>query len=546
MKKLLIALSIILCLSLLFVACKKNQDDDTDTEGTTKKNPTEVTDVTDEETTLLETEDNSSNATTEETSGIVSTEEATSNASTEETTSAESTETETETETENREVIELMSSVDEAMEALEFFERAEITEYFMDGQSTSVDKTVVRFDGYYSYISNYIDDEKSYDMYLIDNSILLYNDPFSGDLLINLSENELNYVTDEIIFQTSEDNEGSYTEMLNFFKTVTLSDNASGGYDLSFANPTDEFLKSALEEVADLGVEIINVNYLFKINSDYTAHAVIMEMTMSFMGMEMTSTVTQEYKYDEFFLDDEIADNFDGYTVVEFEDIFGYIDTSYGKDLGLDIQGDNFVLDYKNEARLIRQIDFLNTFIDNYLDKTFTIYGNIFASDDEYSIETANGYMYFDIVLDDGMEYLEHGTLAVVTGKLTLGTVEFDGEEYPVYYIEVTSANAIDEADIPEGGYLPWTAFVTARSLNVRSTPDFSSTANNKVGVLTADTEIKIVGFIEPKYCMIEYHWETEDGQSGEYAYCSLAYLAKIPSYYLTLDDGYKPVNPPV
>ena len=113
------------------------------------------------------------------------------------------------------------------------------------------------------------------------------------------------------------------------------------------------------------------------------------------------------------------------------------------------------------------------------------------------------------------------------------------------YNFDVFECTVIEETDIPEGGYLPWNAFVTAKTLNVRSSADFNA-SDNKVGVLTQGTQVKIVGFIDPKYCMIEYHWETEDGQSGEYAYISLAYLSKLPVYYITLDENYKPANPPV
>ena len=539
MKKLLISLSIILCLSLIFVACNKNKESDTDTESATKKNPTEVTDTA--ETTLAASDNTTTN--TEEASDVSASEEATTVASTEET-SADATETTTEIETSNMEdVIKIMSYVDEAMDSLEYFERTEISDTYFDGESTGADKTVTKFDGYYAYVANYYDDEMYCNMYLIDN-IILYTDDFSTDIVIYLSQNEYLYVLDEMIFlSSSDDEEGTYEQLCASFKTVSLTDDGSQ-YTLEFSNPTDEFIASVIGETGMTDIEISGVSYLFKINYDYTVSVAVTDITMSFMGMEATNTTTIEYSYEDFTLADEITENFDGYTVVEFQDIFGYIDTSYGADLGLDIDGDNFVLDCNNEERLEYQIDFMDAFIDEFLGKTFTIYGNIFDGDSEYSIEVCNGYAYFDIVLADGVEYLDNGTLACVTGKLCKG--DFDYEfGIQTYYFEITSAKAITEDEIPEGGYLPWTAFVTARSLNVRATPDFKS-STNKVGVITADTEIKVVGFVPDRYCMIEYHWETEDGQSGEYAYVSLAYLTKLPSYYLTLNDEYKAVNPPI
>ena len=513
MKKLLIALSVIICLSLVFVACGKNKGNKNEIEESTKRDPEEIT------TTLEATtpEDDSSDIT-------------------EETTAEETTEEET---ADAEELRELMSRVDEAMSELEYFERTEITDTVMDGQSIGAEKTVTRFDGYYAHISDYLDNEPVSSMYLID-TLLLYSDAYLDGVVINLSANEFNYVMSEMVLQNSED-DGSYDEILESFGAIALKDGEDGGCELTLKKPTDAFLQSLSEES---GVEVSDVNYTFKINSDYTVSEVIMEIAMSMLDMEFTSTMTQEYSYEEFYLDDEVQNNFDGYTVVEFEDVFGYIDTSYGKDLGLDIDGDNYTLDYNNENRLSRQLVFLESFADEYSGKTFTLYGTILSEEGVYGIDILGAY--YDITFADGVTPLDNGALACLTGKLASGIYEYEGVEYHVYYFEIQSATAITEADIPEGGYLPWTAYVTARSLNVRATPDFSSSANNKVGVLSADTEIKIVGFIEPKYCMIEYHWETEDGQSGEYAYVSLAYLAKLPSYYLTLDDGYKAVNPPV
>ena len=336
-----------------------------------------------------------------------------------------------------------------------------------------------------------------------------------------------------------------YINMLDSFNNAVIREIDNGGYELQLSSPTNTFLQSLTEE-ADDGTEILDITYLVKLNSDYTESAVISETTVSIMGKENSIITTTEFNYEEFYLDNEVKDNFDGYKVVGFDYIFGYIDTSYGKDLGLDIESDNFVLDYRNEEFLEHQIDFMNTFIDDFLGKTFTIYGNIYQNDSEYSIEVGNGYMYFNIALANGVEYLEGGTLACVTGKLCVEISDDYGEELPIYYLEISNASAITEDDIPEGGYLPWTAYVTAKSLNVRSSADFSSGANNKVGVLNQNTEVKVVGFIPDRYCMIEYHWETADGQSGEYAFVSLAYLSKLPTYYITLDENYKPANPPV
>ena len=529
MKKILITLSIILALSLIFVACNKNTNEN-ETEDTTNV-PTEITTTTATEDTESDTE-----VTTE------SSEETSTKA--DESTSEEETTTEEHTTENTNEFLELMSRVDQAMAEVEFFRITETSDTIADGVSIVTYERTTRFDGYYANITDCTDNKIMCEMYIVDN-LFVYSDLFSDDIVTCLSESEFQYVLDELVFKTIHSEKGKYINMLDSFNNAVIREIDNGGYELQLSSPTNTFLQSLTEE-ADDGTEILDITYLVKLNSDYTESAVISETTVSIMGKENSIITTTEFNYEEFYLDNEVKDNFDGYKVVGFDYIFGYIDTSYGKDLGLDIESDNFVLDYRNEEFLEHQIDFMNTFIDDFLGKTFTIYGNIYQNDSEYSIEVGNGYMYFNIALADGVEYLEGGTLASVTGKLCVEISDDYGEELPIYYLEISNASAITEDDIPEGGYLPWTAYVTAKSLNVRSSADFSSGANNKVGVLSQNTEVKVVGFIPDRYCMIEYHWETADGQSGEYAFVSLAYLSKLPTYYITLDENYKPANPPV
>ena len=527
MKKLLVILAVLLSLSLAFVACNKDEPDDESNYETTNT-PTEVSSDT-------TSEDTSNDTTSEDTSNDTTTEEATTVAVTEESSTEDAG-------VNKEELIEFISKVDEAMSTIDCFERIESTSTYTDGQSMGSEKTVTRYDGYYAHIADYIDDELVSYTYLVDN-VLLYNDgSFYEDVVVILSDDEYNYFLNEMVFEASED-EGGYTAILESFKSISLSANANGGYDLYLSEPTDEFITLILGDVSGMSIEISGINYLFKFNSDYTAHAISVEIAMSMMGMEITTATTEEYIYDEFYLDADVPLNFDGHTVVEFEDIFGYLDVSYGKDLGLDVESDNFVLDYKNQERLIRQLDYLDFFIDQYIGKNFTIYGTVYSEDEVCMVEVCG--IYYDIIFD-GVTPIANETLACLTGTFAVEMVTFEGVEYPVVYFNVTSAAAIAEDDIPEGGYLPWTAYVTAKSLNVRSSADFSSGANNKVGVLNQNTEVKVVGFIPDRYCMIEYHWETADGQSGEYAFVSLAYLSKLPAYYITLDENYKPVNAPV
>ena len=515
MKKLLVILAVLLSLSLVLVACNKDEPDDESNYETTNT-PIEVTDET---------------VTTEKSDITTEIEEATDEKATEESSSKEA-------EINKEELLELMSKVDDAMANIDCFERTESSNTYTDGQSMGTEKTVTKYDGYYAHIADYADDELVSYIYLVDN-VLLYNDGlFYEDVVVILSDSEYDYFLNEMVLEASEE-EGGYTEILESFKSISLSANANGGYDLYLSNPTDEFIALVLGDVSTMGIEIHSLNYLFKFNSDYTAHVIEVEITMSMMGMEITTTTTEEFCYDEFYLDAEVPMNFDGHTVVEFEDIFGYIDTSYGADIGLDLNSDNYVIDYANEEMALKQMDFLGTYTDQYVGKSFTMYGVVEEFVEGLYCVNIHG-RYITLIPEDGLSLSANSLVCVK------GTLECVSASLEAYELNVDSVSVITESDIPEGGYLPWTAYVTAKSLNVRSSADFSSGANNKVGVLSQNTEVKVVGFIPDRYCMIEYHWETADGQSGEYAFVSLAYLSKLPAYYITLDENYKPVNAPV
>ena len=144
MKKILITLSIILALSLIFVACNKNTNEN-ETEDTTNV-PTEITTTTATEDTESDTE-----VTTE------SSEETSTKA--DESTSEEETTTEEHTTENTNEFLELMSRVDQAMAEVEFFRITETSDTIADGVSIVTYERTTRFDGYYANITDCTDNK---------------------------------------------------------------------------------------------------------------------------------------------------------------------------------------------------------------------------------------------------------------------------------------------------------------------------------------------------------------------------------------------------
>ena len=492
MKKLLVILAIVMCITLVFVACSKNEPDDNSDYETTNK-PTEVT--TDETS-----EDTSGDATTEEDTTEKVTEVATADPT---------------------EVAELVSKVENIMNSIERIQVVDTITLFVDNSHVFTDTTTSIYDGFYGYVCNKDGDEVYEEFYYMCDALhYIYGEADTQGAVMLLSKSESEHLVSEYFSFGNE-----LSEAASHFNNASITVE-NGISTLTFFNPTEAFANKIAIEFGD-DCSIPNISASYSIDEGYMVTGFAMKIEVTVSGANVVSTTESAYTYD---VEDITppTECFDGYTVVEFEDVFGYIDTSYGADLGLDIDGDNFVIDYANLERCAKQLEFVDTYIDLFVGKNFTLYG---------AVETFNGQGYLVI---------NNLPTCIVNININAELVCLKGSFDSTGAFDVAEYTVITESDIPEGGYLPWTAYVTAKSLNVRSSADFSSGANNKVGVLNQNTEVKVVGFIPDRYCMIEYHWETADGQSGEYAFVSLAYLSKLPAYYITLDENYKPVNAPV
>ena len=516
MKKLLIALSIILMLSLVFVACSDNKNDGKTDETTVATEGGETDATTAPAESEGETEAEGPTSTTAgTTAGVTESSEGTSEETTEELTLSE-------------EVLELTDKTENIMGLLEKIKHTNTSSIYLGDSLTSKSTTVTNYDGFYAHISNSEGDTVYAEKYFLLNVMHCLDwIPEDGEAFaILLSEEEADYFVAEHVKYN-----GLLSSATESFKQAELVYN-DGVHTITFTVPTDKFIA----EYSNAAVSVINASATVVINSGYTIASYTQSVELDIAGDKLTYVDSIEYSYDV----EEVmplTESFDGIKVVKFEDVFGYWDISYGTDLGLDVEGDNFVIDYENEERALKQMDFLGTYMDQYVGKSFTMYGIVEEFVEGLYCVNIHG-RYITLIPEDGLSLSANSLVCVK------GTLECVSESLEAYELNVDSVSVITEGEIPEGGYIPWTAYVTAKSLNVRSTADFG--ANNKVGVLTQNTKVKVIGFIPQKYCMIEYHWETEDGQSGEYAFCSLAYLSKLPVYYISLDGDFKPVNAPV
>ena len=408
------------------------------------------------------------------------------------------------------------------MAEVEFFQRTDTSHTYYDDTLMFKDITSVEYDGLYAHVAEGDGDSTYFDIYFLFDTIhyVDYLDENPNGVVMMASESEAACFLNEYVRFGNK-----LSEAVTSFDKIFIETN-DDGYVIIFSAPV----------LDEMEIDLSDMSITYVIDKEFYIIEVSTEFSMNVMDMEIVSSSKSIYSYEGEYVE-PITENFDGYTVVAFEDYFGYMDTSYGRDLGLDINSDNYVIDYANEERALKQMDFLGTYMDQYVGKSFTMYGIVEELVEGLYCVNIHG-RYITLIPEDGLSLSANSLVCVK------GTLECVSESLEAYELNVDSVSVITESDLPEGGYIPWTAYVTAKTLNVRSSADF--TADNKVGVLNQNTEVKIIGFIEPKYCMIEYHWETADGQSGEYAFCSLAYLSKLPTFYITLDENYKPVNPPV
>ena len=142
---------------------------------------------------------------------------------------------------------------------------------------------------------------------------------------------------------------------------------------------------------------------------------------------------------------------------------------------GLPLDGDSYTVGGENPAIAPKlQYDYLKTYAHAYAGKSFTIYGNL--------AQNADGYLVLS--LSDGVELVTYfsgvtqptvGTYVKVTATFTQTVDMGDYVDFSCFTMMVTACEVLGEAKGPNGGKL---MYITASSLNVRTSSDTSSSAN--------------------------------------------------------------------
>ncbi len=512
MKKLIFVLACMLALTMAFVACKKGEGDANlpEESGTPEEIPTgnESTEAPTSEETDSDTTDTTTDSTTsEEPTG------------------------------ENM-VADIMNRVDEAMDSVKYYEltHKETTK----GEGTDMTYiTISQFDGnsYYSCFTSTEEGATKVEYYL-NKDLLLYTSA-DGKFVVNLTDKQHEYVLAQLFTAESDEEEGdSYNEMLTYFSKIELSEPDGGNckYRIVFTEPTEEYFKLLNAATGDIPVEYTNVSITVNIASDYKVVSSSSSTAFTMMGMEIETITEDKYVYNLKVSFPSKINN--SYKVMRFEDLFGYFDKSEGIEIGLDLSKDSFILDCKNSDLLDSQLSFIYTFPTEFAGKEITFFGYFMNTDDGAYVEFYHDNSV-DVVLSEGLDLPPDAKMLRIKAEL----VPSSEYGYLLPQFQILSYEAIEHEDVPEGGFLPFTGFVTSNALNIRTSPS-ADDSKNLCGDLKYNDQVKVIGITENGWYIIEYKWSIND-ESGNIAYVNSKYVSKIPADYVNISNG-QHVNAPV
>ncbi len=216
--------------------------------------------------------------------------------------------------------------------------------------------------------------------------------------------------------------------------------------------------------------------------------------------------------------------NDDAYMEATYGEMFGNvlpdIDPEEAAFAGLPLGGNNYVIGGSESIYDVEtQYGFFCNYDGYYIDKTFTLYGILRIDEEGEAYLSVGEGMEFWLIYPDSLPiqaYPANGTYVKVTATYT---------GYMNYGMVVSEIGATEQpAPSTQGTVM----YVTAYSLNVRSTPDSSVGSDNIIsggGLHLGDTVTVLeTGFgAEGNWCKILY-----DCNEG-YAYVSMKYLSETP-----------------
>ncbi len=303
--------------------------------------------------------------------------------------------------------------------------------------------------------------------------------------------------------------------------TMTGKRHADGHVELSCTGLDDSLAALLLGEA----VQWSNLSFDFTLNAEGYITFMRFSVTMPAeltgdTAITLTSEVSLDYTVPAITAPADAAD----YADATYDELFGFqlpdIDPEEAASVGLPLDGDNYTVGGESPAVDPElQYLFLCLYGPYYADKTFTLYGNVM--EDEYgNLLLSVGEDMDFVIYFDGIAEPTLGSYVVVSATFTQTVDMGDYVDFNCFTMMATSCETLGEAKGPNGGKL---MYVTASSLNVRSTPD-SSVNDNKVGLLSNGDMVEVLETglgSNSNWCKIVF-----DCDQG-YAYISMSYVSE-------------------
>lgn len=189
-------------------------------------------------------------------------------------------------------------------------------------------------------------------------------------------------------------------------------------------------------------------------------------------------------------------------------------DPTEAAEAGLPLDGNNYTLGGESSAMPKAQYDYLKTYAHAYADKSFTLYGNVMKNADGFLILSMGGDMEFGIYFDGVSEPLP-GAYVKLTATFEQTVDKGDYVDFNCFTMMATACETLSEAQGPNGGkYM----FITASSLNVRTSSDTSS-SGNILGQLSEGDMVEVFEQDEKGWYRIIFN--------GQNAYISNKYVSE-------------------
>ena len=169
----------------------------------------------------------------------------------------------------------------------------------------------------------------------------------------------------------------------------------------------------------------------------------------------------------------------DQYVASTYDDLFGIVlpeaDPEEAASVGLPLDGDQYTIGGENAAYDAEsQYFFLCLYAHCYVDKTFTLYGNLIETEDDVLVLSLGEDMEIPVYFE-GSSAPTAGSYVKLTATYTQTVDMGDYVDFDCLTMMVSSCEVLGEAQGPNGGKL---MYITASSLNVRTSSDTSSSDN--------------------------------------------------------------------